>query len=66
MSNKEEITEKIETNNISPEEPDINILEIPSFEELFNLFKSEKYRISKFSNNFQNFCKESENNNYVC
>ena len=66
MSNIEEISEKIETNNISPEEPDINILEIPSFEELFNLFKSEKYRISKFSNNFQNFCKESEINNYVC
>ena len=66
MLNKEEITGKIEGNNISPEEPDINILEILSFEELFNLFKSEKYKISKFSNNFQNFCKESENNNYIC
>ena len=63
---KEEIIENIETTNPLPEEPDINILEITSFVELFDLFKSNKYKISKFSYNLQNFCKESEKNNYIC
>ena len=66
MLYKEEITEEIEINIQQHEELDINILEIPSFEELFNIFKSEKYKIRKFSNNLQNFCKESEINNYIC
>ena len=62
MINKEEKNEK-EQKKI---ELKINIMEIPSFEFLFNLFKSEKYKIHKFSNDLQKFCKESENYEYIC
>lgn len=58
---------QIDNENIQqPNEPKINIYEIKSFENLFNLFKSEKYMTNQFSGDLQNFCRESEKNNYVC
>ena len=43
---------------------EINLLEIKSFEELFNLLKKGKYSTKKLEKDIQNFCLESEKNNY--
>ena len=48
------------------DEPEINILQIPSFENLLELIFSDKYSVRKFSKNLQGFCIESEKNNYIC
>jgi len=48
------------------EETDINILQIPSFENLLELIFSDKYSVRKFSKNLQGFCIESEKNDYIC
>ena len=66
MLNKESDNE-IKSENIQrSNESEINLFDIKSFEDLFNLFKSEKYNIRKFSKDLQNFCQESEKKNYVC
>ena len=66
MIANEEMKEKNIENNKAKQESEINIMEIPSFEFLFNLFKSEKYKLNTFSNDLQKFCKESESYEYVC
>ena len=66
MIAKEEKNENITQIEPKIKEQEINIMEIPSFEFLFNIFKSEKYKIQKFSHNLQKFCKESENYEYIC
>ena len=66
MIEKEEIKENNIINDKQNKEQDINILEMPSFEILFNLFKSEKYSTNQFSKDLQKFCKESESYDYVC
>ena len=43
---------------------EINLLEIKSFEELFNLLKKGEYTTKKLEKDIQNFCLESEKNNY--
>ena len=63
---KEEIKENNIINDKQNKVQEINILEIPSFEILFNLFKSEKYSTNQFSKDLQKFCKESESYGYVC
>ena len=60
--NKENSIEKEQKNK----EQEINIMEIPSFEFLFDLFKTEINKMQKFSHNLQGFCKESENYEYIC
>ena len=66
MIEKEEIKENNIINDKQNKEQDINILEMPSFEILFNLFKSEKYSTNQFSKDLQKFCKESESYDYAC
>ena len=66
MTKKEELKESNIESDKQIKDSEINILEIPSFEFLFNLFKSEKYTINQFSNNLIKFCKESENCEYIC
>ena len=60
--NKENSIEKEQKNK----EQEIDIMQIPSFEFLFDLFKTEINKIQKFSHNLQGFCKESENYEYIC
>ena len=63
---EEEPNQMNKENEQKKEEPEINLLYISSFENLFELLKSEKYSIKKFSKNLQKFCIESEKNNYIC
>ena len=50
--------------NIEKEE--IFLLEIESFEELYDLLKDGKYHTKKLEKDVRNFCLESEKNNYIC
>ena len=65
MMEKEEIKENNIINDKQNKVQEINILEIPSFEILFDLFKSEKYNTNQFSIDLQKFCKENENYDYA-
>ena len=55
--------EKYRNKNIFPQ---INILNINSFKNLFDLLYSDQYKVKIFSKDLQNFCKESEKNDYIC
>lgn len=46
--------------------PKINILNIHSFDIIFNLLISQQYKIRMLSKDLQNFCKESEKYDYIC
>ena len=50
--------------NMDKEE--IFLLEIESFQELYDLLKEGKYNTKKLEKDFQNFCLETEKNNYIC
>ena len=65
MLEMEEINEQ-NIENEKNQEQEINLLKINSFEYLFDLLKTEKYKINNFSNDLKNFCIESEKNNYIC
>ena len=65
MLEMEEINEQ-NIENEKNQEQEINLLKINSFKYLFDLLKTEKYKINNFSNDLKNFCIESEKNNYIC
>ena len=65
LCEKEEINKEI-IDNQKINEPDIKLMQINSFEYLFDLLKSDKYTIKSFSNDIKNFCIESEKYNYIC
>ena len=50
--------------NMDKEE--IILLEIESFQELYDLLKEGKYNTKKLEKDLQNFCLETEKNNYIC
>ena len=50
--------------NMDKEE--IFLLEIESFQELYDLLKEGKYNTKKLEKDLQNFCLETEKNNYIC
>ena len=54
--------EIITNNNIDNKE--INFLEFISFEEIYDSLKNGNYKIQKLKKDIQNFCLESEKNNY--
>ena len=56
---------KINFSNNITENEEIYLLEIQSFEELYDLLKKRKYSSRKLEKDFQNFCLESEKNNYI-
>ena len=56
---------KINFSNNITENEEIYLLEIKSFEELYDLLKKRKYSSRKLEKDFQNFCLESEKNNYI-
>ena len=66
MLQKEELQFKNLEINKKGQQPEIKILNIPTFDALFNLFKSDNYKVKNFSNDLQDFCKESEKYNYMC
>ena len=43
---------------------EIFLLEIESFQELYDLLKEGKYNTKKLEKDLQNFCLETEKNNY--
>ena len=45
---------------------EIFLLEIESFQELYDLLKEGKYNTKKLEKDLQNFCLETEKNNYIC
>ena len=45
---------------------EIFLLELESFEELYDLLLNGKYTTKKLEKDFQNFCLEAEKNNYIC
>ena len=45
---------------------EIFLLEIESFQELYDLLKEGKYNTKKLEKDLQNFCLETEKNNYNC
>ena len=50
--------------NLDKEE--IFLLEIESFQELYDILKEGKYNTKKLEKDLQNFCLETEKNNYIC
>ena len=66
MLQKEELQLKNLEINKEGQQPEIKILNIPTFDAFFNLFKSDNYKFKNFSNDLQDFCKESEKYNYLC
>ena len=51
---------KINFSNNITENEEIYLLEIQSFEELYDLLKKRKYSSRKLEKDFQNFCLESK------
>ena len=45
---------------------EIFLLEIESFQDLYDLLKEGKYNAKKLEKDLQNFCLETEKNNYIC
>ena len=63
------LEEEINKENIDSRktnEPEIELIQINSFKYLFDLLKSDKYKIKTFSNDLKHFCIESEKYNYIC
>ena len=54
------------TENEKKMKKEITLLEIKSFEELYESLINGNYNIKKLEQDFQNFCIESEKNNYLC
>ena len=54
------------TENEKKIKKEITLLEIESFEELYQSLINGNYNIKKLEQDFQNFCVESEKNNYLC
>ena len=60
--------EEKEINSIkdNADKEEIFLLEIESFQELYDLLKEGKYNTKKLEKDLQNFCLETEKNNYIC